>query len=103
MRCPTYVGRAWGERARAVGTLRGAQKKPVQRLWAIVGVGIPQARESVVVTKLMSEYRALGWEKQAPAVKRDQLTYQRRVAAWQMKVGVRANKLQEYFRPQVIF
>lgn len=62
-----------------------------------------QVRDSVVVTKMMSEYRALGWEKQAPAVKRDQQTYQRRVAAWQMKVGVRANKLQEYFRPQVIF
>ena len=51
----------------------------------------------------MSEYRALGWVKQEPAVKRDQQSFQRRMAHWRMTVGVRANKLQFHFREQIIF
>jgi hypothetical protein len=65
---------------------------------------VVQVRDSVLVSKLMSEYRALGWAQPMPvAAKRDQQAFQRRVAAWRTTVGVRANKLQHYFRHQVIF
>lgn len=62
-----------------------------------------QTRDSVLVASLMSQYRALGWTKQPAVVKRDVQTYRSRLAEWDMKVGVKANKLQTHFRHQVIF
>lgn len=55
--------------------------------------------------KVLSEYRALGWTttQQTAAAKkaRDIHHMKRQYQKWSQKLGVRANKLQRYFRPQV--
>lgn len=55
--------------------------------------------------KVLSEYRALGWTttQQAAAAKkaRDIHHMKRQYQKWSMKLGIRANKLQRHFRPQV--
>ncbi|XP_031626788.1 zinc finger protein 622 [Contarinia nasturtii] len=55
--------------------------------------------------KVLSEYRALGWTttQQAAAAKkaRDIHHMKRQYQKWSQKLGVKANKLQRHFRPQV--
>ncbi|XP_055844698.1 cytoplasmic 60S subunit biogenesis factor ZNF622 [Episyrphus balteatus] len=57
--------------------------------------------------KVLSQYRSLGWtatEQKAAARKARDIHLMKRVQAkWQMKLGVRANKLQHHFRQQVLF
>ncbi len=57
----------------------------------------------MLIARLMSSYRALGWHAQPEETKRDMKAYTRRRSDWHMKVGVNANRLQSHFRPQVIF
>ncbi|XP_055913892.1 cytoplasmic 60S subunit biogenesis factor ZNF622 [Eupeodes corollae] len=57
--------------------------------------------------KVLSQYRSLGWtatEQKAAARKARDIHLMKRVQAkWQMKLGVKANKLQSHFRQQVLF
>ena len=66
-----------------------------------------EQRTSTVVTRLMAQYRAIGWKGLEGEVGKKQVMDE----AWrhrmqqrrQLKLSVRANKQQHHFRPQVIF
>ena len=65
-------------------------------------------RKSALVGRLMAQYKALGWKGtytgEGAAVRgRDESWARRMQQARAMKLGVKANKLQTHFRPQVIF
>lgn len=57
--------------------------------------------------KVLAEYRSLGWSasQQMAVAKRarDIHHMKRQYQKWNMKLGVKANKLQRHFRPQVDF
>ena len=68
----------------------------------------PEQRKSALITRLMSQYRALGWkgyEKgEGGATKLRDVTWAKKMqSARAMKLSVKANKLQPHLRPQVIF
>lgn len=56
--------------------------------------------------KVLNEYRAMGWsglqQKAAICKARDIHLMKRVEAKWQLKLSVRANKLQRHYRPQVL-
>lgn len=65
-------------------------------------------RKSALVGRLMAQYKALGWKGayggEGAAIRgRDESWARRMQQARAMKLGVKANKLQTHFRPQVIF
>ncbi len=64
-------------------------------------------RKSALVARLMAQYRALGWRgyvgEGAEIRERDETWVRRMKQARYTKLGVKANKLQKHFRPQVVF
>ena len=64
-------------------------------------------RKSTLVTRLMAQYRALGWKgyvgEGAAKRERDEAWIVRMKQARSTKLSVKANKLQKHFRPQVVF
>ena len=64
-----------------------------------------EQRKSVLVSRLMSQYRALGWKESGKAMSRQRdVTWARKMQSVRdMRLGVKANKLQHHFRQQVIF
>ena len=55
----------------------------------------------MAVSKLMSEYRALGWNMAPKERSHEQIMQLRDRRDWLMHLGVAANKLQRHFRRQV--
>ena len=64
-----------------------------------------EQRKSTLVSKLMAQYRALGWKESGTgsARRRDVAWAKKMQSARDMKLGLKANKLQHHFRPQVVF
>ena len=67
-----------------------------------------EQRKSALISRLMSQYRALGWRgsgKGEGGVKRerDEAWARRMQKTRDMKLSVKANKMQPHFRPQVVF
>lgn len=66
-----------------------------------------EQRKATLVTRLMAQYRALGWKESGndgTAIKRrDEKWALRMKQAKETKLRVKANKFQEHFRPQVVF
>ena len=64
-------------------------------------------RRSALVGRLLAQYRAIGWRGAAGGggarSERDVAWAKRMQAARDMRLGVKANRLQKHFRPQVIF
>lgn len=62
-------------------------------------------KENRKLHKVMHEYRSLGWtttqQVQAARNARDIHHMKRTYQKWSMKLGTKANKLQQYLRPQV--
>lgn len=68
---------------------------------------VPQSKSNKRLHKVLAEYRSLGWTttQQVAAAKkaRDIHHMKRQYQKWNMKLGVKANKLQRHFRQQVDF
>ena len=67
-----------------------------------------EQRRSALISRLMSQYRALGWrgygKGEAAATRaRDEAWGRKMQKARDVKLGVKANKFQPHFRPQVVF
>ena len=69
-----------------------------------------EQRKAALLGRVMNQYRALGWKEQgsgqAVAVmraERDKAWASKMQKARELKLGVKANKLQKHFRPQVVF
>lgn len=67
-----------------------------------------EQRRSALVTRLMSQYRALGWRgygkgELAVMRTRDEAFQRRMQKARDVKLALKANKFQFHFRPQVVF
>lgn len=67
-----------------------------------------ERRRSTLVSRLLVQYRAIGWkggsvDEVSARSERDVSWARRMQAAREVKLGVKANKLQKHFRPQVIF
>lgn len=65
-----------------------------------------EQRTSSVVSRLMAQYRAIGWRDEGEVGKKRVMdeSWQRRMQQRrQLKLSVKANKLQPHFRPQVVF
>ena len=64
-----------------------------------------EQRKSTLLSRLMSQYRALGWKEsgKGSSQQRDATWAIKMQSARDMKLGVKANKLQHHFRPQVVF
>lgn len=64
-------------------------------------------RRSTLVSRLLAQYRAIGWKGDIDGVsmrsERDVAWARKMQAAREVKLGVKANKLQRHFRPQVTF
>lgn len=67
-----------------------------------------EQRKSAVISRLMSQYRALGWKgygggEVGKKREKDELWVRRMEQARTTKLSIRANKFQKHFRPQVVF
>lgn len=67
-----------------------------------------EQRKSALVSRLVSQYRALGWKETGRGEsgmlrQRGEAWGKRMQKARDMRLGVKANKLQHHFRPQVVF
>ena len=66
-----------------------------------------EQRKSTLVGRLMAQYRALGWKgymgEGATLRVRDEAWMKRMKQARDLRLGVKANKMQKHFRPQVVF
>lgn len=67
-----------------------------------------EQRKSALISRLVSQYRALGWKEMGRGEggmlrQRGEAWGKRMQKARDMRLGVKANKLQHHFRPQVIF
>ena len=65
-------------------------------------------RKSALITRLMAQYRALGWKgyggSESGALRQRNEDWARRMhRARETKLGIKANKFQKHFRPQVVF
>lgn len=68
---------------------------------------VPQTKSNKRLHKVLAEYRSLGWtttQQMAAAKKaRDIHHMKRQYQKWNMKLGIKANKLQRHFRQQIDF
>lgn len=67
-----------------------------------------EQRKSALVSRLVSHYRALGWKEMGKGEggmlrQRGEAWGKRMQKARDVKLGVKANKMQHHFRPQVVF
>lgn len=64
-----------------------------------------EQRKSALISRLMSQYRALGWKESAKGMSqhRDVTWAKKMQSVRDMRLSVKANKLQHHFRQQVIF
>ena len=76
-------------------------------LWLYYKQNLPthEQRKSTLVSKLKSHYRALGWKESGKGMsqQRDATWAKKMQSVRDVRLGVKANKLQHHFRPQVIF
>lgn len=64
-----------------------------------------EQRKAALISRLMSQYRAIGWKESAKGMSRQRdITWAKRMQSVRdMRLSVKANKLQHHFRQQVIF
>lgn len=62
-----------------------------------------QDRNSVIINRLMSQYKLLGWHNQPVDAQREERRRTRDAKKGALDLGVKANKLQHHFREQVIY
>ena len=64
-------------------------------------------KQNVQVDRLIAQYRGLGWHGELLPMRREfiraQMEKQRKTRKDRTRLGVKANKLQHHFRPQVVF
>lgn len=64
-------------------------------------------KRNVQVDRLMAQYRGLGWHGEITPMRKEfvrrQMEKQRKMKKDSTRLGVKANKLQHHFRPQVVF
>lgn len=68
-------------------------------------VPLMETRKSSLVSKVVANYRSIGWKESSDAVKRqkDVAWASKMAQERRMRLSVKANKFQKHFRPQVVF